>query len=110
MNLYKAIINANSVNDIHNLDKINSVYRLQLENSVLIFDEAHNVEGVTEDASGFNMTLNDLVEAEKELESLIKKINFQGDEGVFLNSNVTNVEDILRTLKRVQGNFGRVHA
>lgn len=89
--------------------KINSVYRLQLENSVLIFDEAHNVESITEDASGFNMTMSDLVEADKELEALIKKINFQGDEGVFMNSTVLNIEDIQRLLQRVTGNFARVH-
>ena len=35
--------------------KINSVYRLELEDSILIFDEAHNVEGVTEESSGFTM-------------------------------------------------------
>ena len=36
--------------------KINSIYKLELENSVLIFDEAHNVESVTEDSSCFKVS------------------------------------------------------
>ncbi|CAD8174994.1 unnamed protein product [Paramecium octaurelia] len=47
---------------------------VQIENSILIFDEAHNVQSTAEDGSSFFITLNNIVEAEKDLEKWIDEL------------------------------------
>ena len=43
-----------------------------LENSIIVFDEAHNIEGTLEDATLFSFSSYRLTEMIKELENLIE--------------------------------------
>ncbi|CAD8071079.1 unnamed protein product [Paramecium primaurelia] len=47
---------------------------VQIENSILIFDEAHNVQSTAEDGSSFLITHNHIVEAVKDLEKWIDEL------------------------------------
>ncbi|CAD8086484.1 unnamed protein product [Paramecium sonneborni] len=47
---------------------------VQIEDSILIFDEAHNVQSTAEDGSSFLITHNNIIEAEKDLEKWIDEL------------------------------------
>ncbi|CAK77033.1 unnamed protein product (macronuclear) [Paramecium tetraurelia] len=47
---------------------------VEIENSILIFDEAHNVQSTAEEGSSFLITHNNIIEAEKDLEKWIDEL------------------------------------
>ncbi|CAD8098779.1 unnamed protein product [Paramecium sonneborni] len=47
---------------------------ITIDNSILIFDEAHNVQSTAEDGSSFFITQNIIIEAEKDLEKWIDEL------------------------------------
>ncbi|CAD8091711.1 unnamed protein product [Paramecium sonneborni] len=47
---------------------------VDIENSVLIFDEAHNVQSAAEEGSSFFITHNNIIEAEKDLKKWIDEL------------------------------------
>jgi Rad3-related DNA helicase len=46
-----------------------------LENKIIIFDEAHNIEKIAEEGASLNFSVNGLVAAKKELDSLDEVIS-----------------------------------
>ena len=53
---------------------IRSTLKLDWQNSVIIFDEAHNLERVASDAASFTLTSTDLAGCIVELQSVLKKL------------------------------------
>ena len=46
---------------------------IELENQVVIFDEAHNMEDAAREAASFAVTTSQLVDVEKELDDICKR-------------------------------------
>ena len=55
-----------------------SAFNLSLENSVIIFDEAHNIEKRWEEISSFEISISQLRDSIQELSQLEKRINNWG--------------------------------
>ena len=53
---------------------ITKLMDLSMKNRILIFDEAHNIEGVAEDGSSFKITTKDLKNALSELRAVKEKV------------------------------------
>ena len=68
------------------------------QNSVIIFDEAHNLERVASDAASFSLTSADVARVIEELQSVLRTLNTSGsgvdeqdnDEGDLSNMDGTN--------------------
>ena len=54
--------------------KISRQLKLLRENSILIFDEAHNIESVCEDGASFELSISDLENCEKDYWMLLKRL------------------------------------
>ena len=51
--------------------KIRENYKIEFENSIIIIDEAHNIERVAEDVASFDLSLASFHSIFQELKSLI---------------------------------------
>ena len=65
---------------IYNVIIFFSKMLIELENQVVIFDEAHNMEDAAREAASFSVTSSQLVDVEKELDEICKGI-IRGREG-----------------------------
>ena len=54
--------------------KIRDNYKIDFENSIIIIDEAHNIERVAEDVASFDLNINSFFNIFQELKSLIQTI------------------------------------
>ena len=54
--------------------KIRENYKIDFENSVIIFDEAHNIEKISEEIAGFEININIFNPILSELSNLITQI------------------------------------
>lgn len=52
--------------------KIRDTYKIDFENSIIIIDEAHNIERVAEDVASFDLSLSSFYNVFGELNGLIK--------------------------------------
>ena len=52
--------------------KIRDNYKIDFENSIIIIDEAHNIERVAEDVASFDLSLSSFYSVFNELKSLIR--------------------------------------
>jgi regulator of telomere elongation helicase 1 len=76
--------------------KIRSQYAINFEESIIIFDEAHNIEKVWEEISSFEISINSLSEVINELSNLSKYLQSFGESKLF-NSSVEEI-GILKTM------------
>lgn len=54
--------------------KIRNNYKIDYENSIIIIDEAHNIERVAEDVASFDLNINSFHSIFSELDSLIESL------------------------------------
>ena len=77
---------------------IRATLKVNWQNSVIIFDEAHNLERVASDAASFSLTSADVARVIEELQSVLRTLNTSGsgvdeqdnDEGDLSNMDGTN--------------------
>lgn len=56
-------------------NSIRATLKVDWQNSVIIFDEAHNLEKVASDASSFTLSSTDIAACLQELQSVLRKLN-----------------------------------
>lgn len=79
-----------------------SSLHLQLANSVIIFDEAHNLETACADASSFEMTTADISRAVREVRTRVVDLEKkgQGREGVLEEAEMlSKLQEVLGILQ-----------
>ena len=84
-------------------DKIRRNFSINYQNSVIIFDEAHNIARCAEDVTSFELTSSNLKRCLLEIHSLKKIItgNVTGNGGHEWRTN----SDALRLIERLTENF-----
>ena len=65
---------------------------VDLENAVLIFDEAHNVESISEDGSSFSFSLKDLESCERDFKLLRQKLKEKNEECKISEQDIRKLE------------------
>jgi Rad3-related DNA helicase len=81
--------------------KIRENFKISYENSVIIMDEAHNIEKVAEDVASFEIKISMLNAVVGELSHLINAIECNSEAKTFLSSN-KNVVEILTMTRNFQ--------
>jgi len=65
---------------------------VNLENAIIIFDEAHNVETLSEDGSSFSFSLRDLSDCERDFKLLRQKIKENVEECKITEHDIRKLE------------------
>ena len=76
--------------------------QFKLQNSIIIFDEAHNVESVCEEGVSFELSIKDFENCENEEKILQNKLNESPDESKI---SFGDIEDVMASIKALKKNF-----
>ena len=69
--------------------------QLNLENSILVFDESHNLESVCNEAASFDLTSHDIAQAIMETQKCIEIVQESQDSSISSSSTVPSYIDML---------------
>ena len=80
--------------------EISSKMKFIIENSILIFDEAHNIESVCEDGASFELSIIDLEDCEKDKWILLKRLKEEGCRISYYHINI-----VMASIQALKINF-----
>ena len=85
--------------------KIRAQFSLNFEQSIIIFDEAHNIERVCEEISSFEITVPILSESLYELSSIGRKVSVPGNNSDWSPEDVNLIKNFTVSFKEILENF-----
>lgn len=80
------------------------IMETKVSNAIVIFDEAHNIEGVAEDGVSFDMSSNTFADCETDVKILYDKQKLFPDDCKISPNNLSMLEGVVKNLSK---NFGK---